>query len=81
MAAHARSVRKWEGRVLQLVTGSAGLDDMELGVTLFAHNTADVKGMVRETRLDWAGARYAEFGEFFTGIQLPLGEVFRRVQL
>jgi len=26
-------------------------------------------------------AEYADFGEFFVGIQLPLDELFRRLQL
>jgi chlorite dismutase len=30
-------------------------------------------------RFDEVSARYAEFGDFLIGIQLPLDELFRRV--
>ncbi|HEY5793002.1 MAG TPA: chlorite dismutase family protein, partial [Chthoniobacterales bacterium] len=36
MQGHARVGRTYSGRVLQLITGSTGLDDGEWGVTLFA---------------------------------------------
>ncbi|MFZ9581142.1 MAG: chlorite dismutase family protein, partial [Ilumatobacteraceae bacterium] len=36
MEEHGKSGRAFAGRVIQLVTGSAGLDDYEWGVTLFA---------------------------------------------
>jgi len=32
-------------------------------------------------RFDEVSAQYAEFGEFFIGLSLPLDELFRRVQL
>jgi chlorite dismutase len=32
-------------------------------------------------RFDKVSADYADFGEFFVGIQLPLDELFRRLQL
>jgi chlorite dismutase len=32
-------------------------------------------------RFDPVSAEYAEFGEFLVGIQLPLNELFRRLQL
>src|SRR3546814_13010076 len=35
MYAHGASGRKFAGRVLQVVTGSTGIDDFEWGVTLF----------------------------------------------
>jgi len=38
MHEHGASGRKFAGRVLQVVTGSAGLDNYEWGVTLFAVN-------------------------------------------
>jgi chlorite dismutase len=32
-------------------------------------------------RFDKVSADYADFGEFFVSIQLPLDELFRRLQL
>jgi chlorite dismutase len=32
-------------------------------------------------RFDRVSAEYADFGEFFIGIQLPLDELFQRLQL
>jgi hypothetical protein len=32
-------------------------------------------------RFDEVSAAYADFGEFYIGIQLPLDELFRRLQL
>lgn len=81
MSGHARVGRQWHGKILQLITGSTGLDDAEWGVTLFAHNTFHIKGIVYEMRYDPVSAEYAEFGEFYIGLQLPLDELFRRLQL
>jgi chlorite dismutase len=81
MSGHARIGRQWHGKIRQLITGSTGLDDAEWGVTLFAHDTLDVKGIVYEMRFDPVSAEYADFGEFYIGLQLPLDELFRRVQL
>lgn len=79
MAGHARVGRTYAGRVRQLITGSTGLDDGEWGVTLFAHTTSDIKAIVYEMRFDEVSAQYAEFGEFFIGLQLPLDELFARL--
>ena len=79
MASHATSGRRWAGKVRQLITGSTGLDEHEWGVTLFSHHSSDIKGIVYEMRFDEVSAKYAEFGDFFIGIQLPLDELFRRV--
>ena len=81
MAGHGRVGRKWHGKILQLITGCTGIDDAEWGVTLFAQNTYDVKGIVYEMRFDPVSAQYAEFGEFYIGLQLPLDELYRRVQI
>jgi chlorite dismutase len=81
MQGHARIGRGWAGKIRQLITGSTGLDDSEWGVTLFAHDTFDVKGIVYEMRFDAVSAEYADFGEFYIGLQLPLDELFRRLQL
>jgi len=81
MLGHARIGRQWHGKILQLITGSTGLDDYEWGVSLFAHDTLDVKGIVYEMRFDEVSARYAEFGEFYIGLQVPLDVLFERIQL
>jgi peroxiredoxin len=81
MAGHARVGRTYSGRVRQLITGSTGLDDGEWGVTLFAHTTSDIKAIVYEMRFDEVSAEYAEFGEFFIGIQMPLDALFERLRL
>lgn len=81
MGGHAKIGRQWAGKIRQLVTGSTGLDDSEWGVTLFANDTMDVKGIVYEMRFDAVSAEYAEFGEFYIGLQLPLDELFRRLLL
>jgi hydrogen peroxide-dependent heme synthase len=81
MAGHARVGRNYSGRILQLITGSTGLDEYEWGVTLLAHNTTDVKAIVYEMRFDEVSARYADFGDFFIGMQLPLDVLFRRICL
>jgi peroxiredoxin len=68
MMEHGVSGRSFRGRVLQLVTGSTGLDDYEWGVTLFGRNLDDLKDCVYQMRFDEASARYADFGTFLTGI-------------
>jgi chlorite dismutase len=81
MKGHAAVGREFAGKVKQLITGSTGLDDAEWGVTLFARDTFQIKAIVYKMRFDQVSAEYAEFGEFFIGIQLPLDELFRRLQL
>lgn len=81
MQGHAKVGREFAGKVKQLITGSTGLDDAEWGVTLFARDTFQIKKIVYEMRFDPVSAQFADFGEFFIGIQLPLDELFRRLQL
>lgn len=81
MKGHASVGREFAGKVKQLITGSTGLDDAEWGVTLFARDTFQIKAIVYKMRFDPVSAEYADFGEFFIGIQLPLDELFRRLQL
>ena len=75
MHEHGRSGRAFTGRVLQLVTGSTGLDDWEWGVTLFAHRIDDIKDVVYTLRFDEASARYAEFGPFVVGLRRTPAEL------
>ena len=81
MSSHARVGRQYSGRILQLITGSTGLDEYEWGVTLLAKDTIDVKQIVYEMRFDEVSARYGEFGDFYIGMQLPLDVLFRRICL
>jgi chlorite dismutase len=79
MLEHGTSGRKFAGRVLQVVTGSTGLDDFEWGVTLFAVRPDDLKEVVYTMRYDQASAVYAEFGPFYMGMVDDLGIVLDRV--
>jgi chlorite dismutase len=81
MHGHGKKGREYAGRVVQLITGSTGIDDWEWGVTLFAKDPADLKKIVYEMRFDEASALYAEFGPFTTGLLAPPDEVLRRVGL
>jgi chlorite dismutase len=81
MAGHARIGRTFAGRVLQLITGSTGLDDWEWGVTLLADDLDALKEIVYEMRFDEVSARFAEFGPFYTGLVLPIEEACSRVGL
>ena len=79
MEEHGKSGRAFAGRVIQLVTGSAGLDDYEWGVTLFAVNPDDLKEVVYTMRFDEASAVYAEFGRFYTGMVTPVAELVNQI--
>lgn len=81
MGGHARVGRNYAGRVLQLITGSTGLDDWEWGVTLFSRSTSEIKDIVYEMRFDEVSARFAEFGPFFIGLQMPVENLLERLGL
>tara|TARA_B110000438_G_scaffold301985_2_gene358340 strand:+ start:164 stop:847 length:684 start_codon:yes stop_codon:yes gene_type:complete len=68
MQQHGHSGRNFAGRVLQVITGSTGVDDYEWGVTLFAEHPDDLKEVVYTMRFDEASAIYADFGTFYMGI-------------
>jgi hydrogen peroxide-dependent heme synthase len=78
---HGRSGRAFTGRVIQLVSGSTGLDDWEWGVSLFAHDLKDIKEIVYTLRYDEASVRYAEFGPFVIGIRRSPAELVAEVGL
>jgi peroxiredoxin len=67
MMEHGKSGRTFHGRVVQLVTGSTGLDEHEWGVTLFAAGPEVVKDVVYTMRFDKGSALYGEFGDFYVG--------------
>jgi len=50
-------------------------------VTLLAHDTFHIKGIVYEMRFDEVSARYADFGDFYIGLQLPPDELLKRLAL
>jgi hydrogen peroxide-dependent heme synthase len=68
MRGHGAIGKTFRGRVLQLVTGSTGLDDWEWGVTLFGVHVDDLKECVYTMRFDEATTLYGEFGPFYTGL-------------
>lgn len=75
MFEHGTSGRRFSGRVIQLITGSTGLDDYEWGVTLFAERPDDLKEVVYTMRFDEASTLYAEFGPFYAGIVSSVEEI------
>ena len=79
MMEHGTSGRKFAGRILQVVTGSTGIDDFEWGVTLFGQHPDDLKDVVYTMRYDRASARYGDFGTFYTGMVDELDVVLARV--
>ncbi len=81
MHGHALVGRRYAGRVRQFITGSTGLDDQEWGVSLFAKTTNSIKEIVYEMRFDEVSVKYAEFGEFFIGIQMTPEDLAERLGL
>jgi chlorite dismutase len=79
MHGHGKTGRTFAGRVLQVITGSTGLDDWEWSVSLFGVNPDDLKEVVYKMRFDEASAKYAEFGPFITGLIADVEEVVARV--
>jgi len=79
MLGHGKVGRTFAGRVVQLITGSTGLDDYEWGVTLFAATPDDLKDVVYTMRYDEASAVYAEFGPFITGTVGAIDELLTEV--
>ena len=79
MREHGASGRTFAGRILQVVTGSTGVDDYEWGVTLFGERPDDLKEVVYTMRYDQASAVYADFGPFYTGMVDDIDVVLRRV--
>jgi hydrogen peroxide-dependent heme synthase len=68
---HGLTGRKYAGRVLQVISGSIGLDVWEWAVTLFAANPLEFKKIVSEMRFDEASAKYGAFGNFYVGKIVP----------
>lgn len=79
MYEHGATGRTFRGRVLQLITGSTGVDDFEWFVTLFAADPADLKACVYTMRYDEASAVYVDFGWFVTGLVGEIEEILAEV--
>ncbi|MDQ2680120.1 MAG: heme-dependent peroxidase [Candidatus Eremiobacteraeota bacterium] len=69
MTEHGKIGRSFHGLVTQVISGSVGFDDWEWGVDLYADDPVVFKKLIYEMRFDEASAKYAAFGEFYTGVQ------------
>jgi len=78
MRDHGKSGRTFAGKVVQLITGSTGLDDFEWGVTLFAVTPETVKDVVYTMRFDKGSALYGEFGRFYVGYLTGIEDALSR---
>jgi peroxiredoxin len=81
MAEHGRTGMTFGGKVTQLITASAGFDDWEWGVTLWARNPQFLKEIVYTMRFDEASARYAEFGPFYVSYVTTAAEMLRHCRI
>lgn len=79
MLGHGAVGRTFAGRIVQLITGSTGIDDWEWGVTLFGVHPDDLKDCVYTMRFDEGSARFAEFGPFLTGMVAPVEQVLAQI--
>ena len=79
MYGHGTAGRAFKGRIVQVITGSTGIDDWEWGVTLFGVHPDDLKDCVYTMRFDEGSARFAEFGPFLTGLVAPVETVLAQV--
>ena len=76
MREHGRPGARSPGRVLQVVTGSAGIDDYEWGVTLFGRPSRTTSRRSSTRCASTAPpAVYAEFGPFYAGMVTPLDDL------
>ena len=81
MLGHGAVGRTFAGRIVQLITGSTGIDDWEWGVTLLADDPVALKEIVYEMRFDPVSADYADFGPFITGLLSEPADALQRVGL
>ena len=79
MYGHGAAGRKFAGRIVQVITGSTGIDDWEWGVTLFGVHPDDLKECVYTMRFDEGSARFAEFGPFLTGMVASVEDVLAQI--
>jgi chlorite dismutase len=81
MKLHGLTGRTYAGKIVQIVSGSTGLDDWEWGVTLFSDDPIQFKKIVYEMRFDEVSARFGEFGEFFVGTRLTAEHLTKLLQI
>jgi hydrogen peroxide-dependent heme synthase len=79
MYGHGAVGRTFAGRIVQVITGSTGVDDWEWGVTLFGVRPDDLKDCVYTMRFDEGSARFAEFGPFLTGMVGTVEDVLAQI--
>jgi chlorite dismutase len=72
MLDHGKIGRSFHGLVTQVISGSIGFDDWEWGVDLYADDPLVFKKLIYEMRFDEASAKYAAFGQFYTGMQFSI---------
>ncbi len=75
MLDHGKIGRSFHGLVTQVISGSIGFDDWEWGVDLYADDPLVFKKLIYEMRFDEASAKYAAFGQFWTGMQFSIAEL------
>jgi chlorite dismutase len=80
MLDHGKIGRSFHGLVTQVISGSIGFDDWEWGVDLYADDPLVFKKLIYEMRFDEASARYAAFGQFYTGMQFSLAQLGRYLE-
>lgn len=75
MRSHGLIGRSYAGKIVQIISGSTGLDDWEWGVTLYADDPVQFKKIVYEMRFDEASARYGDFGPFYVGSRITAADL------
>lgn len=75
MLDHGKIGRSFHGLVTQVISGSVGFDDWEWGVDLYADDALVFKKLIYEMRFDEASAKYAAFGQFYTGVQFGVDQL------
>ena len=75
MASHGETGRKYKDVLVQITTGSIGLDDWEWSINLLGEDPLQFKKIVTEMRFDEVSARYGEFGPFYISQILPTDKI------
>lgn len=79
MLEHVETCKKYTNTVKRIITGSAGLDDYEWGISLFSDDAHDFKKIIYDTRFDEVSAVYGVFGSFYIGNRMEnedFGDLF-----
>lgn len=75
MRGHGQVGAKFRDVVVQVVSGSTGLDDWEWSVDLHSEDPLHFKKLVHAMRFDAASAKFAEFGPFWLGLRQDPAQV------